>query len=127
MWRLILVSPLLLAGFFFLAVGTIGLVRLPDIYTRMHATGKCDTLGAGLTLLALVILAPNLQTALKIALVDALILVINPVTAHVVANSAYRYGAHEMPGTKVLDLRGGDGPAISPPAGDSGRNGGERP
>ena len=124
MWRLFLAVPMLLLGFFFLMVGTVGLIRLPDIYTRMHATGKCDTLGAGLTLLALAIIAPNIQTAIKIALVMGIILVINPTTTHVVANSAYRYGAHEMPGTMVLDLRGSyaEGPA-GEPSGVAGKNG----
>jgi len=121
MWRVALAVPLLLCGFFFLMVGTIGLLRLPDIYTRMHATGKCDTLGAGLTLLALILLAPTPQTALKVALVAVLILIINPTTAHVVANAAYRYGGHEMPGTKVLDLRGDDPETSAGPEGGDAR------
>lgn len=43
----------LLGGLFFLAVGGIGLLRLPDFYTRLHAAGITDTLGAGLILLGL--------------------------------------------------------------------------
>lgn len=115
--------PLLLGGFFFLGIGTVGLLRLPDIYTRMHATGKCDTLGAGLTLLGLIVLAPDAQTALKIAVVAGLITVINPTTAHVIANAAYRYGGHELPGTKLLDLQdtqAGGPPGGAPPAPEEG-------
>jgi|GEM_PF-85953 len=109
--RLALAVPLLLGGLFFLAVGTIGLVRLPDVFTRMHATGKCDTLGAGLTLLALAVVAPAPAVALRYLLIVALILVINPTTAHVIGNAAYRYGGLDVPGTGILDLRGeGDAP-----------------
>lgn len=104
-WRFLLAVPFLFGGLFFLAVGTIGLLRLPDIYTRMHATGKCDTLGAGLILFALVIMAPSFQVALKLMVMVGLIWVINPTTAHVIANVAYRYGGHEMPGTPTSDLR----------------------
>ena len=45
----------ILAGLFFVLVGTIGLLRFPDFYTRMHATGKCDTLGEGLMLVGLMV------------------------------------------------------------------------
>lgn len=119
-WRFWLAVPCLLGGLFFLSVGTVGLLRLPDIYTRMHATGKCDTLGAGLILTALVIMAPSPQIAIKLLLMVALIWVINPTTAHVIANVAYRYGGHELPGTPTSDLR----PALDGPPED-GRPAGE--
>ena len=48
---------LLLGGGFFLLVGGIGVLRLPDIFTRMHAAGITDTLGAGLVLLGLIVQA----------------------------------------------------------------------
>lgn len=108
MWRLLLAVPLLTGGLFFLAVGTVGLLRLPDIFTRMHATGKCDTLGAGLTLLSLAIMAPHPGIAAKYAVLMGIILVINPTTAHAIGNATYRYGGRQVPGTGVLDLREGD-------------------
>lgn len=124
-WRFLLAVPFLFGGLFFLAVGTIGLLRLPDIYTRMHATGKCDTLGAGLILIALVIFAPSVQVALKLLVMVGLIWVINPTTAHVIANVAYRYGGHEMPGTPTSDLRQGQGANQQDmKAGGTARNGG---
>jgi multicomponent Na+:H+ antiporter subunit G len=110
--RFWLAVPFLLGGFFFLTVGTIGLLRLPDIYTRMHATGKCDTLGAGMILFALIIMAPNPQVALKLLMMAGLIWVINPTTTHVIANVAYRYGGHELPGTPTNDLRARDGEPV---------------
>ena len=41
------------AGIFFLAAGAVGLIRFPDFYTRMHASGKCDTLGVLLVLIGI--------------------------------------------------------------------------
>ena len=105
MWRVILAAPFLLGGLFFLTVGTIGLLRLPDIYARMHATGKCDTLGAGLMLIALMILAPSWAVFAKYLPLLCLIVVINPTTTHIIANVAYRYGGMEMPGTVCVDFR----------------------
>ena len=45
----------LLGGAFFFFVGTTGLIRMPDVFCRMHATTKCDTLGAGMILVGLMI------------------------------------------------------------------------
>jgi multicomponent Na+:H+ antiporter subunit G len=104
-WRMVLAAPFFLGGLFFLTVGTIGLLRMPDIFTRMHATGKCDTLGAGLLLTSLIILAPSLAVVAKYLLVLGMIAVINPTTSHVIANVAYRYGGMEMPGTVCVDFR----------------------
>jgi len=105
MWRVVIAAPFFLGGLFFLTVGTIGLLRLPDIYTRMHATGKCDTLGAGLMLMSLMILAPSWAVLVKYLLLVGLIIIINPTTAHIIANVAYRYGGMEMQGTVCVDFR----------------------
>ena len=51
---------LLISGVFFFAIGTIGILRLPDFYSRLHAAGKCDTLGV--TLLVSAIALYNLHT-----------------------------------------------------------------
>ncbi len=109
MWRAYLSIPFFLGGLFFLTVATVGLIRLPDTYTRMHATGKGDTLGFGLVLTGLIIVAPSVVVALKYVLLIGLIWVINPTTSHVLANAAYRYGGQEMPGTNTLDLRVAEG------------------
>ncbi len=81
----------LIGGLFFLLVGTIGLLRLPDVYCRLHATTKCDTLGAGLVLLSLA-LQSSLGAAVKLGLIVIFILITNPVAAHVIARAAYITG-----------------------------------
>lgn len=50
--QFIFITIFLAGGIFFYMVGVLGLVRLPDVFTRMHATTKCDTMGAGLILIA---------------------------------------------------------------------------
>jgi multicomponent Na+:H+ antiporter subunit G len=85
----LLVSFLLFAGLFFLFVGTLGLIRLPDLYTRMHATSKCDTLGTGLVLLALVLQMRTYTEIVKLLMIGAFIWSINPLVAHVIGHIAY--------------------------------------
>lgn len=86
-------SLLLLAvGLAFVAGGTLGLVRLPDLYSRAHATGKCDSVGASAILLGLALQAGFSFGDLKLLLLVALVLVTAPTAAHALARSAYRTG-----------------------------------
>ncbi len=66
-------------GLFLFASGTLGLIRLPDFYCRMHATGKCDTLGALLALLGLAVYNGFNLVSLKIIFIVVFIFVANPV------------------------------------------------
>jgi len=93
-------------GMFFLGVGTLGLLRLPDVYSRLHATAKCDTLGAGLTLLGLSVYHGLSLISLKLGLMLIFIWVSGPTAAHMIARAALRAGVAPAPGTKVFDLRG---------------------
>lgn len=79
-------------GLFFFAVGTIGLIRLPDFYSRMHATGKCDTLGAGLVILGVGMYDGFSTNAIKLFLMVTFIFVANPTATHVLAKAAYDSG-----------------------------------
>lgn len=79
----------LLAGSFFCIVGGIGLVRMPDLYTRMHAASVTDTLGAGLILLGLAIHSGfNLVTA-KLLMVALMIFFTSPVASHALAKAGF--------------------------------------
>ncbi len=82
----------LFAGLFFFTTGTIGLLRFPDVYTRTHATTKCDTLGALLCITGLMI-----YTGWSLELIKLLILIIflwigSPTTAHLIAKAALESG-----------------------------------
>ena len=76
-------------GLFFYLVGVVGLIRLPDVFTRMHATTKCDTLGAGLLFLGLIIWQGFTIFSLEIALILAFIWLTNPTAAHYIAKAEY--------------------------------------
>lgn len=62
---LLTIGALALGGFFFLA-GTVGLLRFPDLHTRLHALAKADNLGLGLVVLGLVLQANGVAEALKL-------------------------------------------------------------
>lgn len=87
-----LVAILLAAGLVFHAIAALGVVRMPDFYTRLHAVSKAETLGTLLTLSALAVsIGPGL-TAVKIAFVALFMLLANPTSTHALARAAYRLG-----------------------------------
>lgn len=85
----LLIFLLLAGGSFFFLVGTVGLIRLPDAFSRMHATTKCDTLGAGLILMALILHQGLHMISLKLLVIMAFIMLTNPTAAHIIAKAAY--------------------------------------
>ncbi len=82
----------ILAGLFFIIAGTIGLIRFPDFYSRMHATGKCDTLGEGLVIMGLIIYNGLNFISVKLLFLVIFIFVVNPVATHAIARAAYKVG-----------------------------------
>jgi len=85
----IFVILFIVSGTFFFFVGVVGLIRMPDVFTRMHATTKCDTMGAGLIYFGLIIWQGVTFTALNIVLILVFIWLTNPTAAHYIAKSAY--------------------------------------
>jgi multicomponent Na+:H+ antiporter subunit G len=83
---------LILAGSFFTVVGAIGLVRMPDVYTRMHAASVTDTLGAGLLLAGLMVQAGLGLVTFKLLFILVLLFLIGPVATHAVAQAALHAG-----------------------------------
>ena len=77
---------------FFLIVGGIGLLRFPDFYTRMHATGMTDTLGVGLMLLGMMMQAGLTLTAVKLAFIGFFIFFTSPTSTYAIANAAFSQG-----------------------------------
>ena len=75
---------------FFIA-GSIGLLRLPDTYSRLHALTKADNLGLGLLVIGLVLLADNTLLAVKVLLVWVLVLAASATSAHLIAKRARRH------------------------------------
>ncbi len=85
------VSMLLVSlGVFFLVAGAVGLIRFPDFYTRMHAAGKCDTLGSLLVLTGLAVHQGLDLASVKLIIVAVLIFVTSPTATHAIARAATR-------------------------------------
>lgn len=79
-------------GLFFVLAGTIGVLRLPDFFTRLHAAGMTDTLGAELIIIGLMIQSGFSQMSLKLLLVAIFLLMTSPTATHAVANAAHNAG-----------------------------------
>ena len=79
---------LLLAGTFFVVVGAIGLVCMPDVFTRMHATSVTDTMGAGLMIAGMALQAGFTLATLKLAVLMGLFFFTGPVATHALARAA---------------------------------------
>lgn len=83
---------LIVAGSFFILVGAFGMVRMPDVFTRMHAASVIDTLGAGLVLIGLMVQAGWGQVSLKLLFILALFFFTGPVVTHALAQAALHAG-----------------------------------
>lgn len=89
----------LLFGLFFSFVGVIGMIRLPDVYTRIHASGKVGTLGIFGLLIAAAALMPS--STFKIITLGLFILVSGPVASHAIAAAVHR--THRLDGNGLID------------------------
>ena len=78
----------ILGGIFFIVVGSIGLLRLPDVYTRLHAAGMTDTMGAGLVLIGLSFQAGLTLITVRLLLIWAFLLFTSPIGTHALARAA---------------------------------------
>ncbi|PKQ02329.1 MAG: sodium:proton antiporter [Alphaproteobacteria bacterium HGW-Alphaproteobacteria-12] len=76
----------------FLLIGTFGLVRLPDVWSRLHAAGIVDTVGAELVLIGMMIQAGFTQATVKLLLISLFLFVTSPTATHAVANAAFIAG-----------------------------------
>ena len=87
------IAVLLLAvGMFFHVVAAIGVLRMPDFYTRLHAISKAETLGVVLTLLAVAVWAGPSLTAVKVLFVAIFLFLANPTSTHAIGRAAFRTG-----------------------------------
>ena len=89
----ILSSLLILAGLCFYLAGSIGLLRLPDLYSRLHALTKADNLGLGLLVAGLALHTQDLLIMLKLILIWLAVLAASATSAHLIARQARRQEA----------------------------------
>lgn len=83
---------LLIVGAFFYAAGTLGLLRFPDVYSRLHALAKADNLGLGFVLLGLALQAQSIAAGLKLLLIWPLVLAGSAGVSYAIARRADSLG-----------------------------------
>ncbi len=83
---------LLFAGALFVLIGSIGVIRLPDFYTRTHAASKPDTLGLVLSMSGLALIQGADLNSIKLLLIVAFVAIANPAAAHALGRAAMRAG-----------------------------------
>ena len=82
----------LVAGGIFCVIGAVGLVRMPNLFTRMHAASVIDTLGSGLILAGLMVQAGFTLVTFKLAVIGVLLLFASPTATHALAKAARARG-----------------------------------
>lgn len=87
-------------GSFFVLIGGIGLIRMPDVFTRMHAAGIKDTMGAGFLLAGMAVQSGFTIVTLKLFLLFLLFLFTSPVVCHALAQAALADGVKPFLGDR---------------------------
>ena len=105
-WRELIVAACLLAGGFFLFVAGLGILRLPDVLTRMHASTKAGTLGVGLVFGAAALYFRSAAETAIAVLTIVFLLVTAPVAAHAIARAAYRMNVKLSDRTHIDEWKG---------------------
>jgi multicomponent Na+:H+ antiporter subunit G len=94
----VICTALIFLGLFFFFAGTVGILRLPDFYTRLHAAGKCDSLAAVLIIVGVALYTlqdysfASLLVALKIVLIAVFVFIANPTATHAITEAALILG-----------------------------------
>jgi multicomponent Na+:H+ antiporter subunit G len=101
----VLVWILLGSGVGFCALAAVGILRMPDVYTRLQASSKAGTLGCSLILSGVAVAYDVPAVTARVVLVILFVLLTGPVAAHVVSRSAYRSGTAPDSETAVDDLK----------------------
>lgn len=107
----IVISGLLLVGGFFMLIGGIGVIRMPDVFMRMSATTKASTMGVGFLLAGAAVLFGDFAISVRAVLTIVFILLTAPVAAHMIGRAAYFDGVPLWSATRLDDLKGHYDPA----------------
>ena len=91
-------SALLLVGAVLAVIGTVGVLRFPDFYTRLHAASVTDTASATLAIVGMALLAPSFAIVFKLAVVWLFLFLTGPTSSHALANAAHKAGLQPLIG-----------------------------
>lgn len=81
-----------IAGALLCLIGTIGVLRFPDVYTRIHAASITDTSGAAMVLIGMALMAPNWMVLVKLFCIFVFLFLTSPTSSHALANAAHVAG-----------------------------------
>jgi multicomponent Na+:H+ antiporter subunit G len=98
---LILEWIFVVSGSFFLIIGGIGLLRLPDFYSRIHAAGITDTMGAWLVIAGLLFTGGGVLPHLKLVMLLVFLIITSPLASHALAKAAYLRNLKPMVGPEL--------------------------
>jgi multicomponent Na+:H+ antiporter subunit G len=111
-------AGLLIAGATLALLAGIGVLRMPDVFTRMQASTKASTLGLGCLLVSLALRNPQLSFVIRAASIAAFMLLTSAVAAHVIARAAALGGAPLWKGTRVDERPSTPGKPVFPDPGE---------
>ncbi len=97
-------AVLVVVGAGFGLIAAVGVLRLPDLYTRLHAASKAGAIGAGLIFLAVAVASLDGAIVLRALLGIVFLLLSTPVSAHLLARAAFRSGETPTDTTTIEDL-----------------------
>ena len=100
----VLTGLMWIVGSLFALLAAAGVLRMPDVFTRMQASTKASTLGLGCLLVGAALQLGDLASVVRLVSIGAFLLLTTPVSAHVIARASYRAGVRLWSGT-VLDER----------------------
>lgn len=100
-------AALVLAGAVLAVIGTVGVLRFPDFYSRLHAASVTDTAAVTLAVIGMAFLAPSLAVVFKLAVVWLFLFLTGPTSSHALANAAHTAGLQPMIG-RIGERDGGD-------------------
>lgn len=101
----LITALILVSGGLFALVAAVGVLRLPDVLIRMHASTKAGTLGCGLILVALAVHSGETTVITRAIVAIVFLLLTAPIAAHMIGRAAYRTGAPLWKGTVIDELK----------------------
>lgn len=104
----VVTAILWMIGSAFAFLAALGVVRMPDVFTRMQASTKASTLGLGCLLIGTALQLDDLASTVRAVSIGAFILLTTPVSAHVIARAAYHAGVPLWRGTALDERRNAD-------------------
>lgn len=113
--RDVLAAGLMLAGVATAFLAALGVLRMPDVFTRLSATSKASTLVKMCVFLALAIAFDDLGVATRALAAVAFVFLTAPLASHAIGRAAFALGVPLFPGTKINEMPGPEGDSVADP------------